>query len=51
MNSRVDLQHPSEIYDELKEKISDLITKIVKNEDVLNSQLVGEKLVVFQKVC
>lgn len=43
MNSRVDLQHPSEIYDELKEKISDLITKIVKNEDVLNSQLVGEK--------
>ncbi|MHA3056601.1 GTPase [Acinetobacter sp. ANC 5584] len=44
MNSRIDIQHPSDIYDELKEKISDLIAKIVKNEDVLDTQLVGEKI-------
>ncbi|EMM0108927.1 hypothetical protein LHV16_01325 [Providencia rettgeri] len=44
MNSRVDLGYPSDIYDELKEKISELIEKIVKNESVLNTQLVGEKL-------
>lgn len=50
MNSHVDLQHPSEIYDELKEKISELITKIVKNEDVLNSQLVGEKFNESKKI-
>lgn len=50
MNSHVDLQHPSEIYDELKEKISELITKIVKNEDILNSQLVGEKFNESKKI-
>lgn len=45
MNNYInDIQEPSDIYDGLKEKISDLITKIVKNENVLDTQLVGEKI-------
>ena len=34
MNSHINLNHPENIYDDLKEKISDLIAKIVKNEQV-----------------
>ncbi|MEQ1120022.1 GTPase [Acinetobacter junii] len=44
MNSHINLNHPENIYDDLKEKISDLIAKIVKNEQVLDTNLVGEKL-------
>ena len=44
MNSHINLNHPENIYDDLKEKISDLITTIVKNEQVLDTNLVGEKL-------
>jgi len=44
VNSHINLNHPENIYDDLKEKISDLITKIVKNEQVLDTNLVGEKL-------
>lgn len=43
MNSHINLNHPEDIYDDLKVKISDLIAKIVKNEDLLDTQLVGEK--------
>lgn len=43
MNSHIDLNHPEDIYDDLKLKISDLISKIVKSEDLLDTQLVGEK--------
>lgn len=44
MNSHINLNHPENIYDDLKEKISDLIAKIVKNEQVIDTNLVGEKL-------
>ena len=44
MNSHINLNHPENIYDDLKEKISDLIATIVKNEQVLDTNLVGEKL-------
>ena len=44
MNSHINLNHPENIYDDLKEKISDLITTIIKNEQVLDTNLVGEKL-------
>jgi energy-coupling factor transporter ATP-binding protein EcfA2 len=44
VNSHINLNHPENIYDDLKEKISDLIAKIVKNEQVLDTNLVGEKL-------
>jgi len=44
VNSHINLNHPENIYDDLKEKISDLITTIVKNEQVLDTNLVGEKL-------
>lgn len=44
MNSHINLNLPENIYDDLKEKISDLIATIVKNEQVLDSNLVGEKL-------
>ena len=43
MNSHINLNHPEDIYDDLKEQISALIAKIVKNEDILDTQLVGEK--------
>lgn len=43
MNSHINLNRPENIYDDLKDKISDLIAKIVKNEGVLDTQLVGEK--------
>ncbi|NWK75549.1 hypothetical protein HYG93_14990 [Acinetobacter sp. SwsAc6] len=44
MNSHINLNHPENIYDDLKGKISDLIATIVKNEQVLDTNLVGEKL-------
>lgn len=50
MNSRINIHHPEDIYDELKEKISELIAKIVKNEDDLDSQLVGEKFSESKKI-
>lgn len=43
MNSHINLNHPEDIYDDLKLKISDLMEKIVKNEDILDTHLVGEK--------
>ncbi|ENV33290.1 GTPase [Acinetobacter gerneri] len=44
MSSHINLNHPENIYDDLKGKISDLIAAIVKNEQVLDTNLVGEKL-------
>ncbi|HHP8790865.1 TPA: hypothetical protein ACSIZ7_003293, partial [Acinetobacter baumannii] len=43
MSSHINLNRPENIYDDLKDKISDLIEKIIKNEGVLDTQLVGEK--------
>ncbi|WNX69832.1 GTPase [Acinetobacter baumannii] len=43
MNNHINLNRSENIYDDLKDKISDLIAKIVKNEGVLDTQLVGEK--------
>lgn len=50
MNSHIDLNHPEDIYDDLKLKISDLIAKIVKSEDILDTQLVGEKFNESKKI-
>lgn len=43
MNSHINLSHPENIYDDLKEKISELIAKIGTNENSLDTHLVGEQ--------
>lgn len=44
MNSHINLNHPENIYDDLKGEISNLIAAIVKNEQFLDVNLVGGKL-------
>lgn len=44
MNSHINLNHPENIYDDLKREISNLIAAIVKNEQILDVNLVGGKL-------
>ena len=42
MNSYVELNHPEEIFDELKNKIYDLVEKITSNEDSLDLEMIGD---------
>ncbi|WP_151714947.1 hypothetical protein [Acinetobacter sp. TUM15071] len=44
MNSHINLNHPENIYDDLKGEISNLIAAIVENEQFLDVNLVGGKL-------
>ena len=42
MNSYVERERPEEIFDELKNKISDLVEKITNNEDSLDLEMIGD---------
>lgn len=44
MTSVIDLQFPEEIYDNLKVRVSELIDKIVENENILEVENVSEKI-------